>query len=179
MHARTPVASAVSPLMLPSVSPAILARHGATANPSLQPVAIPPFALPETVPKKQILRMKGLTVKLGVSRSAVYDWLDCRSPRFKPDFPRPFKLTPKLQGGAIGWLESDVDAWIERQRTPLEPGQVLPAEREKSDTSAASNRIAADQRKRQVTAIGGRTLVVTARKQRSFTKVASPPNKIE
>lgn len=55
--------------------------------------------------------MKHLVIKLGVSRSCVYDWLNPRSPRFMPSFPRPFKLSESSRG-AVGWSEAAVDAWL-------------------------------------------------------------------
>lgn len=56
--------------------------------------------------------MKHLVVKLGVSRSAIYDWLNKRSPRFNAAFPRPFKLNNKVSSGAVGWHERAVEAWV-------------------------------------------------------------------
>lgn len=59
----------------------------------------------------RILRMKQVVVKIGVSRSTIYDWLDLHSKRFNPNFPRPFKLSQTAHG-AIGWHEWAIDAWI-------------------------------------------------------------------
>lgn len=60
---------------------------------------------------KQIIRMKCLVLKLGVSRSCVYDWLNPRSPRFMHSFPRPFRLSESSRG-AVGWSQSSIDDWI-------------------------------------------------------------------
>jgi predicted DNA-binding transcriptional regulator AlpA len=52
----------------------------------------------------KILRLKDVTAVSGLCRSAVYAL---------KDFPRAVKL-----GGtrAVGWYESEVEAWIEAQR---------------------------------------------------------------
>lgn len=56
-----------------------------------------------------ILRLKDLIAHTGLSRSAIYDRMDNKSPRYAADFPKSFSLG----GGAIGWFQSDVDAWLE------------------------------------------------------------------
>jgi prophage regulatory protein len=43
-----------------------------------------------------------------LSRSAIYDRMNERSPRYDPIFPK--KLSPG--GGAIGWFKEDVDTWL-------------------------------------------------------------------
>lgn len=55
-----------------------------------------------------VLRMKAVILQLGLSRSGVYDRINPHSPRFDPDFPRPFKIGPS----AIGWAKHEVDAWV-------------------------------------------------------------------
>jgi prophage regulatory protein len=55
-----------------------------------------------------ILRRRQLEGRTGLSRSTIYDRLDPKSPRYDPLFPRPIKLG----GSAIGFVESEVDAWI-------------------------------------------------------------------
>ena len=56
-----------------------------------------------------ILRLKDLMVHTGLSRSAIYDRMDKKSPRYAADFPKSFSLS----GGAIGWFKNEVDAWLE------------------------------------------------------------------
>jgi predicted DNA-binding transcriptional regulator AlpA len=56
-----------------------------------------------------ILRLKDLMVHTGLSRSAIYDRMDTKSPRYAEDFPKSFPLG----GGAIGWFKNEVDAWLE------------------------------------------------------------------
>ena len=58
-----------------------------------------------------ILRLRALSEKIGLSRSTIYERLDPKSPRHDPDFPRPIPLGAK----AIGFLESDAEAWIAAQ----------------------------------------------------------------
>lgn len=55
------------------------------------------------------LRLKEVLARTGLSRSAIYDKLDPKSRRYDSTFPKQFKLGP----GAVGWLEADIDAWIE------------------------------------------------------------------
>ena len=56
-----------------------------------------------------ILRLKDLIVHTGLSRSAIYDRMDKKSPRYAEDFPKSFSLS----GGAVGWFQNEVDAWLE------------------------------------------------------------------
>lgn len=56
-----------------------------------------------------IFRLKDLMVHTGLSRSAIYDRMDKKSPRYAEDFPKSFSLG----GGAIGWFKNEVDAWLE------------------------------------------------------------------
>jgi prophage regulatory protein len=60
----------------------------------------------------RILRMRQITEKLNLGRSAIYDRLDARSPRHDPTFPRPVTLGG---GRAIGFVESEVDDWLAAQ----------------------------------------------------------------
>ncbi|MBD8127128.1 MULTISPECIES: helix-turn-helix transcriptional regulator [Erwiniaceae] len=65
-----------------------------------------------------ILRVPALVKKLGIGRSTVYDWLDPDSDRFDPTFPQRVKLGAK----AVGWLESEIDAWVlSKTKQPLTP----------------------------------------------------------
>lgn len=58
-----------------------------------------------------ILRRKQVEARTGLSRSGIYARL-----RFNPDrpgdhdptFPKPVNLGPR----SVGWIESEVDAWI-------------------------------------------------------------------
>lgn len=59
-------------------------------------------------PRIRVLRIRDVADITGYSRSAIYDRLNPKSPRYDEDFPRPFKLGIS----AVGWLESSVHAWI-------------------------------------------------------------------
>ncbi|WP_410498649.1 helix-turn-helix transcriptional regulator [Chitinibacter sp. S2-10] len=64
-----------------------------------------------TAPKQIcILRRKQLQVRLGLARSTLYAKLNPNSASYDPTFPRPFKLGAGAR--LVGWLESDVEAWI-------------------------------------------------------------------
>ena len=54
---------------------------------------------------KRILRRPDVTKKTGLERSAIYARVAAGT------FPKQIKLGPK----AIGWLEFEVDAWIDQQ----------------------------------------------------------------
>lgn len=56
----------------------------------------------------KILRIKRLKEKTGLSGSSVYNKLNSRSKYFDETFPKPIRLG----ASSVGWLESEVDAWI-------------------------------------------------------------------
>jgi prophage regulatory protein len=60
-------------------------------------------------PKKKVLRRHKLQAHTGLSLSSLYNKLNKNSPYYDPTFPKPIKLGPK----AVGWLESEIDAWLE------------------------------------------------------------------
>lgn len=60
----------------------------------------------ETRPK--VVRLKTVVSRTGLARSTVYDRMNPNSPRYDRMFPRPFKIGQQ----AVGWLESEIDAWI-------------------------------------------------------------------
>lgn len=59
-------------------------------------------------PLSRVIRMKELTLILGLSRSTIYDKLNSNSARYDPDFPKQIKLGQS----SIGWLEMDIQNWI-------------------------------------------------------------------
>lgn len=65
-----------------------------------------------TDPKGTVLRIGRVTERLGVARSTIYDWMNPASPRYDKEFPLPLRLSVCADRGAIGWLESDICAWI-------------------------------------------------------------------
>lgn len=62
--------------------------------------------------KGTVLRIGRVTERLGVTRSTIYDCLNPASPRNDKEFPLPLRLSVSTDRGAIGWLESDICAWI-------------------------------------------------------------------
>lgn len=63
-----------------------------------------------------ILRVKQLSARTGLSRSAIYDKLNPKSPRHDPAFP----IQVKIGFDAVGWLASEVEVWLaSRPRTRL------------------------------------------------------------
>lgn len=65
----------------------------------------------QTVSYPRILRLKQLTERIGLGRSTIYDRMDAESPRYDATFPKPIKLG----AAAIGWIDSEVTAWIENR----------------------------------------------------------------
>jgi prophage regulatory protein len=59
----------------------------------------------------RIVRLKQLTERIGLRRSTIYDRMDKLSPRYDATFPLPIKLG----AGAIGWIDSEITAWIEQR----------------------------------------------------------------
>ncbi|MBM3117888.1 helix-turn-helix transcriptional regulator [Jeongeupia naejangsanensis] len=55
-----------------------------------------------------ILRRPAVETTTGLSRSAIYDRINPKSPYFDPTFPHPIRLG----GNSVGWLESEVQDWI-------------------------------------------------------------------
>ncbi len=59
---------------------------------------------------KRIIRIREVCSRLGgISRSTFYNWINPSSKYFKPDFPREVRI-----GNVVGFLESDIDAYILR-----------------------------------------------------------------
>lgn len=55
-----------------------------------------------------IIRLAALCKKLQVSKATVYSWMDIRARSHNPDFPLPVRLGK----ATVGWLESEVDAFL-------------------------------------------------------------------
>ncbi len=58
---------------------------------------------------KKVLRMKQLVAVVGLGKSTVYDYLNPKSPRYDPTFPKPVKLG----ASAVGWIDHEVTVWLE------------------------------------------------------------------
>lgn len=57
---------------------------------------------------KNVLRLKKLTQKTGLSRSSIYYKLSPTSKYYDESFPKPIRLG----ASSVGWLEADVDVWL-------------------------------------------------------------------
>ena len=61
-----------------------------------------------------ILRRKQVEARTGLSRSTIYSRLRPNPKRpgdFDPSFPKPISVGSK----AVGWIEAEVDAWLDAQ----------------------------------------------------------------
>jgi prophage regulatory protein len=54
---------------------------------------------------KSILRLPQVKVRVGLSRSGIYQKIS------RQEFPRPVQLGAR----AVGWLESEIETWIEER----------------------------------------------------------------
>jgi prophage regulatory protein len=53
---------------------------------------------------RRILRLPQVKVKTGKSRTGIYESIE------RGDFPKPVPLGPR----AVGWLEAEIDQWLDR-----------------------------------------------------------------
>ena len=60
-------------------------------------------------PKHRVIRLPETKQVSGQSRSTIYNKLNPKSPQYDPTFPKPIKLGAR----SIGWIEAEVQAWIE------------------------------------------------------------------
>jgi len=60
-----------------------------------------------------ILRRKQVEVHTGLKRSAIYERINPKSPRYDPTFPLPIKLGQGAR--AVGWVSAEIDIWLNRQ----------------------------------------------------------------
>ena len=58
-----------------------------------------------------ILRLKQVMERTGLSRSTIYDRMSPNSPRHDPTFPTQISLG----GDAVGWVDTEIDAWLQRR----------------------------------------------------------------
>ena len=57
-----------------------------------------------------VLRADDTARALGVSRATIWNWANPKSRHYRPDFPRPFKISAH----ATGWLASEIDDYISK-----------------------------------------------------------------
>jgi prophage regulatory protein len=55
-----------------------------------------------------VVRLKKVMKKTGLSRSSIYYKINPASKYFDHSFPKPIRLG----ASSIGWLESEIDAWL-------------------------------------------------------------------
>ena len=66
----------------------------------------------------QVLRLRDVILRTGISRSTIYERMS------RGAFPKPIRLGER----AVGWRDSDIEAWIESR--PLSPlGRPEPRQR--------------------------------------------------
>ena len=63
----------------------------------------------------RILRRNELEDRTGLSRSSIYARINPESPSYDPTFPKPIKLGRGMRNPPVGWVESEVDAWLAAQ----------------------------------------------------------------
>lgn len=64
---------------------------------------------------QKIIRLKQVIALTGLSRSTIYDRINPKSKRYDASFPKSIKLGSALQVGAVGWIESEIQAWIKHR----------------------------------------------------------------
>lgn len=64
--------------------------------------------VPVSVAPQTILKRPEVEARTGLKRSTIYDKLDPESSRYDATFPKQISLGTR----AVGWLESEIDAWI-------------------------------------------------------------------
>ncbi len=60
-----------------------------------------------------VLRKRQLCQRIGLSPAQVYAMLDSKSPSHDPTFPQQIKLGASNRASAVGWLEHEIQAWLE------------------------------------------------------------------
>lgn len=65
----------------------------------------------------KVLRIDEVGSKCGISKTTIWAKLNPKDRRHDAAFPQPFRLSLK----AVGWLESEIDAWIEQRAKRQQP----------------------------------------------------------
>lgn len=80
------------------------------------PNALPGTHRHEAARAKRILRKKALAAKLSCSESTIDNRRNPSSRWHDPTFPQPVRLgAGGSRSSAIGWVEYEVDQWLERR----------------------------------------------------------------
>ena len=86
---------------------AVPRTNGLATPTSAATSSIETLSATETLPR--IIRLKQLQERTGLSRSTIHDKINPKSPRHDLSFPKQLNLGI----GSVGWVESEVNAWIE------------------------------------------------------------------
>lgn len=65
---------------------------------------------PDRQPVLVMLRLKQVIERTGLSRSTIYNRIDPKSMQYDPAFPKQIKLG----NGAVAWVESEINTWLEK-----------------------------------------------------------------
>ncbi len=57
-----------------------------------------------------VLRADDTARALGVSRATIWNWANPKSRHFRPDFPKPIKLSENI----TGWLSSEIEEYLNK-----------------------------------------------------------------
>ncbi len=80
--------------------------------------------------KIQMLRLKQVIERTGLSRSSIYDRMSPESPRYDPYFPKQIKLGLK----SVGWEEAKIQAWLENRVNTERAADELPCGKQQRTT---------------------------------------------
>ncbi|MFM1272652.1 AlpA family phage regulatory protein [Yersinia enterocolitica] len=61
----------------------------------------------------RMIRLPTVINKTGIARSTIYDWINPKSARYDPSFPKQRVMGKQ----SVGWLESEIDDWILQRNT--------------------------------------------------------------
>lgn len=70
------------------------------------------------------INIRAVAALMGLSRSSIYDFVNPRSVRYKPDFPKSFRYTNNGRG-AVRWKKSEVIDWIEKYASEKSSGEAI------------------------------------------------------
>lgn len=57
-----------------------------------------------------VLRADDTARVLGVSRATIWNWANPKSRHYRPDFPKPIKLSDNI----TGWLSSEIEEYLNK-----------------------------------------------------------------
>ena len=77
-------------------------------------IEITPTEISALSPQK-IIRLKKVIALTGLSRSTIHDRITPKSKRYDASFSKLIKLGSTLQVGAVGWIESEIQAGIKQR----------------------------------------------------------------